>query len=121
MKDKLIKAGTGAISILAGGGSMGQAASHITSAGFTQSQAEDFLARAADAVAEQTGTGATRRSAAAESVEAGQYVGRTCPFCQNVFKPADELIKCRLCGTVHHADCWESNRGCTMIGCSAAP
>ena len=120
-RKRLLDLGTGAISILAGGGSMASAVSHISSGGFSESVAREFIARAADHIAEDTGTGTTRRDAAAESVSPQEYLGRTCPFCQNVFKPGDALIRCRFCSTVHHKDCWDTNRGCTMIGCEAAP
>ena len=47
------------------------------------------------------------------------FVGRTCPYCQNVIKRADEIVECPACQTVHHRECWLENNGrCTTPMCS---
>jgi len=45
-----------------------------------------------------------------------------CPYCRAPLgeDPASLTI-CPVCGTPHHADCFEENVGCTVFGCSAAP
>jgi len=43
--------------------------------------------------------------------------GRICPFCQSVVKPGEGSIRCSSCGTLHHAECWAENGGCTILGC----
>jgi TM2 domain-containing membrane protein YozV len=45
----------------------------------------------------------------------------TCPYCRTPFEPGEEPVVCTACGTAHHADCLEENRGCTVFGCSQAP
>lgn len=42
----------------------------------------------------------------------------TCPYCKTQFKEGDEAISCPECQTLHHASCWEENKGCTTFGCS---
>ena len=42
----------------------------------------------------------------------------TCPYCKTQFKEGDEAIACPACQTLHHASCWEENKGCTTFGCS---
>jgi TM2 domain-containing membrane protein YozV len=45
-----------------------------------------------------------------------------CPYCRAPLdEPAASLTVCPVCGTPHHADCFEENGGCTVFGCSAAP
>ncbi len=41
----------------------------------------------------------------------------TCPYCKIQFKKGDEAISCPTCQTLHHASCWEENKGCTTFGC----
>ena len=46
------------------------------------------------------------------------FVGRTCPYCQNVIKRTDEIVVCSACETVHHRECWAENNGrCTTPRC----
>lgn len=35
--------------------------------------------------------------------------------------PLSNAIRCPVCHTPHHQDCWDENGGCTVFGCSAAP
>lgn len=42
----------------------------------------------------------------------------TCPYCNTPFKEGDEAISCPECKTLHHAVCWEENKGCATVGCS---
>lgn len=44
-----------------------------------------------------------------------------CPYCRANIVEADPSVTCEACGTVHHADCYEENGGCTIFGCSKAP
>ena len=48
------------------------------------------------------------------------WVGRTCPYCQMVLKPDVTVVICPACGTYHHRECWETNRGCAVYGCEEA-
>jgi hypothetical protein len=52
---------------------------------------------------------------------AEQYTGRTCPFCQGVIKPADSVVTCSVCHTVHHHECWLESGACTTPGCRGVP
>lgn len=45
------------------------------------------------------------------------YIGKTCPFCMSEIKEGDTVKICPVCGTPHHAACWEKNKGCTTSGC----
>ena len=47
-----------------------------------------------------------------------EHVGRTCPYCQAVIKPGDDVVVCPRCGVAHHKECWEASGGCTTIGCA---
>jgi len=44
-----------------------------------------------------------------------------CPYCQTKIKNQNEAVTCVLCGTPHHADCWNENGGCTTYGCIENP
>lgn len=44
-----------------------------------------------------------------------------CPYCRTKVAATDESVSCEVCGTVHHADCYAENGGCTIFGCSKAP
>ncbi len=45
------------------------------------------------------------------------FIGRTCPYCQNVIKRIDEIVECPACETVHHRECWLENGRCTTPLC----
>jgi len=45
------------------------------------------------------------------------YIGLTCPFCQSVLKPGQDVAKCTQCGTFHHKECWQEYTACSMCGC----
>jgi TM2 domain-containing membrane protein YozV len=44
-----------------------------------------------------------------------------CPYCRTTVVADDGRMLCEGCGTVHHADCYAENGGCTIFGCSKAP
>lgn len=44
-----------------------------------------------------------------------------CPYCRTAIGAEDTPVACEGCGTVHHADCYAENGGCTIFGCSKAP
>ena len=44
-----------------------------------------------------------------------------CPYCRAPIEPEDESTLCEACATLHHADCYSENGGCTVFGCSKAP
>jgi TM2 domain-containing membrane protein YozV len=47
--------------------------------------------------------------------------GVVCPYCRTNIGAEDEPMICEGCGTVHHANCYAENGGCTIFGCSKAP
>ena len=51
------------------------------------------------------------RAAAAEDS------GRTCPYCRFAIKPGLDVAICASCRAVHHAECWQDNGGCSIVGC----
>lgn len=44
-----------------------------------------------------------------------------CPYCRAQIAEDEQSIACEACGTLHHADCYAENCGCTIFGCSKAP
>lgn len=46
---------------------------------------------------------------------------KTCPYCQTKIKDGVEYTICAECGTPHHRECWNENRGCTTFGCKENP
>jgi hypothetical protein len=44
-----------------------------------------------------------------------------CPYCRAKIGGDEASLACEGCGTVHHADCYAENGGCTIFGCSKAP
>ncbi|MHB9133848.1 MAG: RING finger protein [Armatimonadota bacterium] len=47
--------------------------------------------------------------------------GQQCAFCQQPLKAGVETVKCGLCGTVQHWDCWQHNGQCVTQGCNGIP
>lgn len=47
----------------------------------------------------------------------GEHVGKTCPYCKEVFTENDDIVVCSDCQMPHHRSCWEDNQGCTTFGC----
>jgi len=43
------------------------------------------------------------------------------PYCRAQIGPDEPSLACEGCGTLHHADCYAENSGCTIFGCSKAP
>ncbi|MCB0724207.1 MAG: hypothetical protein KDC73_05855 [Ignavibacteriae bacterium] len=46
---------------------------------------------------------------------------KICPYCQTNIKDGAEYTICAECGTPHHRECWNENRGCTTFGCKENP
>lgn len=44
-----------------------------------------------------------------------------CPYCRAKIGPEEQSLACEGCGTLHHADCYAENGGCTIFGCGKAP
>jgi hypothetical protein len=58
------------------------------------------------------------------SASSGTYnylKGKICPYCQSPLKKNADAVICSSCGTPHHKECWEENRGCTTYGCALNP
>jgi hypothetical protein len=47
--------------------------------------------------------------------------GRACPYCRFPLKEGTQTARCRACGAIHHAECWDENLGCAVVGCAAGP
>jgi hypothetical protein len=43
----------------------------------------------------------------------------TCPFCKQGIDDGAPRVRCRDCGTRHHAGCWEEHRGCSVFACGS--
>lgn len=46
---------------------------------------------------------------------------RKCPYCHVTFIQGEDVIACKACHSLHHAECWGDNSGCSVMGCSAGP
>lgn len=46
---------------------------------------------------------------------------KTCPYCQSRIKSNAYVTTCPGCGTPHHKECWDENKGCTTYGCNNNP
>jgi uncharacterized membrane protein len=49
------------------------------------------------------------------------HAGRPCPYCRFALKESVEIVQCGACGSVHHADCWDDNGGCSIMACPGGP
>lgn len=42
-----------------------------------------------------------------------------CPYCHQPIQPGVTVVRCPVCGTGHHKECWYSNeRRCAVFGCA---
>ena len=41
-----------------------------------------------------------------------------CPYCRSEIGLKTEIVACSDCGSRYHSDCWRSNNGCSVFGCS---
>jgi hypothetical protein len=67
--------------------------------------------------------GATQPQAAgaASGLATAEMTGRSCPYCRFPLKQGASIAECGTCHTVHHAECWEENSGCSITGCAGGP
>lgn len=63
-------------------------------------------------------TGVTFVSADAPA-EAG-HASRACPICGDLLA-TDLVVRCSLCDSPHHHECWEYNEGCSTYACEGRP
>lgn len=40
-----------------------------------------------------------------------------CPYCLSPIDENAEVVRCPVCGVVHHAECWRANGKCSVYGC----
>ncbi len=50
-----------------------------------------------------------------------EHAGRPCPYCRFALKAGVDIVQCGACGSVHHADCWDDNGGCSIVACAGGP
>ena len=50
--------------------------------------------------------------------DSGKSVKSACPYCRERMKPDDSCVRCMLCRTTHHEDCWEEAGHCSVYGCA---
>ncbi|HEX8103645.1 MAG TPA: hypothetical protein VF533_13600 [Solirubrobacteraceae bacterium] len=50
-----------------------------------------------------------------------EQAGRNCPYCRFALKAGIPGVECGACHAVHHAECWDENRGCAVVGCVLGP
>lgn len=56
-----------------------------------------------------------------DKIKYGRSISKICPYCQTSIKDGVEFTVCAECGTPHHRECWDENRGCTTFGCKENP
>jgi hypothetical protein len=56
-----------------------------------------------------------------QSIAGQDLAGRSCPYCRFPLKQGAPVQTCPACHASHHADCWNDNGGCAVLGCAAAP
>jgi len=44
-----------------------------------------------------------------------------CAYCHNPIKTETLIVRCPVCGTIHHPECWKDGKGCAIFGCKNAP
>jgi hypothetical protein len=68
-------------------------------------------------------TGATQPqdTEATSGLASAEMTGRSCPYCRFPLKEGSPIAECGSCHTVHHAECWEENGGCSITGCAGGP
>jgi hypothetical protein len=42
-----------------------------------------------------------------------------CPFCHQALEDGTDRVRCRACGTKHHAGCWAEHQGCSVFACGS--
>lgn len=47
-----------------------------------------------------------------------QKKGKDCPYCLSPLNEGEVLLRCEKCDSIHHQECWQDNRGCTIYGCT---
>ena len=47
-----------------------------------------------------------------------QEAGRACPYCRFPLRSGVVAQRCKLCGALHHEDCWSDGGGCAVLGCT---
>ncbi len=47
--------------------------------------------------------------------------GRACPYCRSSLEADVDVVRCGACESVHHAECWATNRGCAIVACAGGP
>lgn len=47
----------------------------------------------------------------------GNKIKVECPYCLEPIYSTDAATVCPTCGTLHHRDCWQENRGCCVRTC----
>lgn len=54
-----------------------------------------------------------------QAIASQSEAGKTCPYCRFPLKEGSAIVQCGSCEATHHADCWQENGGCTVVGCVA--
>ncbi len=44
-----------------------------------------------------------------------------CVYCHVPIKTETLVVRCPMCRTIHHPECWKEGRGCGVFGCKKAP
>lgn len=42
-----------------------------------------------------------------------------CPYCHQPIDDGSARVRCRDCGTKHHAACWTEHQGCSVFACGS--
>jgi hypothetical protein len=44
-----------------------------------------------------------------------------CVYCHTQIKTESIVVRCPVCRTIHHPECWKDGGGCAVFGCKKAP
>jgi hypothetical protein len=44
-----------------------------------------------------------------------------CVYCHTPIKTENVVVRCPICRTIHHPECWKDGGGCAVFGCKKAP
>ena len=44
-----------------------------------------------------------------------------CVYCHTPIKTETIVVRCSICNTIHHPECWKVGCGCGVFGCKNAP
>ncbi len=85
-----------------------------------QSSTVEEIVRSAARLAGVLGGDRARSEASIKSLPARATGPETCALCSGERRPEVAWVRCRRCGSLHHAECWNTAQHCAKPGCGSA-